>query len=417
MMTTDESNPSVTAGTYGHEPGAAPPRRRAAIVIWVRLLLFLTAIGLCIAGNGCVASGTVCYHVSSADCAFDATIAVTDARFATDDKNGQPSRDFWIAKGERLNVSWEEYAVLMQRRGAPPCNFDADPFDLENCRKCPFCSDAEADLAKCGSAFNFSSTSLPTLVTYENFMSTATAASQLPQNLCRNPDGQGEGGIHLMPDTNQTVQLKAVGEDEKPIVEGRVFVIAAGASQTVTYQLSPFPAPAPGPAPSPGASPTPTPQVVFYAGSIPRDPILADSYSSSLHITKVRVLKGKVEPDPNTGKLRLIEKDGTAPAPQRSRLVFVPAASLTLRTDGNLQNDTQRCYRFPLDNNLFDLRECHHDPADSANYPLEATPEHLDSADMDPLTWVAEFRVSEGAVIPTLDADEVMVIEFTIEVR
>jgi hypothetical protein len=241
--------------------------------------------------------------------------------------------------------------------------------------------------------------------------------TQAPGDFCRERDGQPQGGINLLPDSNQTVQLKAAGVDPNPILAGRVFVISTGASQTVTYQLSPFPAPTPGPSPSPGASPTPTPQVVYYAGSIPRDPILADSYSPSLHITKVRVLKGKVEPDPNTGKLRLIERDGTEPAPRPSRVVFVPAASLSLRPDGNLENDTQRCYRFPLDNNVFDLHECHHDPNNAAHQPLEATPEHLGDAEMDPLTWVAEFKVSEGAVIPTLEADEVMVIEFTIALR
>ena len=47
---------------------------------------------------------------------------------------------------------------------------------------------------------------------------------------------------------------------------------------------------------------------------------------------------------------------------------------------------------------------------------LAAVPTYLTSAQTDLLTWVAEFKASEGGIDPgPLDAGQVLAIEFTIE--
>jgi hypothetical protein len=209
----------------------------------------------------------------------------------------------------------------------------------------------------------------------------------------------GDGFI-TTPAENVTLQFKAFGTDMSPIAQTDAFVFNEGAGQTVTYELKPLEEMAVG--------------VTFFGGSIPpydlpNAPGLEDIFSPNLHISRVRVLKVPKQKLPLKGKPVI---DGTPVKP--SRLVFIPGFQ---NGQSVFSRDANRCFaNLATTDGDFDLTRCRPAFGNRTEALLATTPAYLDGEPGKLLTWVAEFKESEGGVVPSFDAEtEMLVIEFTIE--
>jgi hypothetical protein len=154
---------------------------------------------------------------------------------------------------------------------------------------------------------------------------------------------------------------------------------------------------------------------VFYKGTVGIDPDWDVSFSSHLRVTKVRILQGIVARDPKTTLFALDET--TAKVVHPSRIVLFPGYQDSFSVS---RTDTYRCYADTDEDGNFDLfRHCLHDSpytnSNAVHQGLLANPTHLQNAPTDILTWFVEFNPQEGAVVPTLDPNEELAIEFTIE--
>jgi hypothetical protein len=151
------------------------------------------------------------------------------------------------------------------------------------------------------------------------------------------------------------------------------------------------------------------PMVVFYWGQVPRIPVLQDNFSTNLRIGKIRIVKGKPSINKMTGKLEI----ESAMAVRPSRIVFIPGYDGMARV---FENDGTRCYSDPqIADGDINLSNCRTVFGNSIGHPLDATPAYLKNASQTALSWVAEFRASEGGIAPTFEAGEVLAIEFTIQ--
>jgi hypothetical protein len=229
------------------------------------------------------------------------------------------------------------------------------------------------------------------LLTLTSFAGFTTQSS--PTVIAHITSGVTARSFSFTPSASVTVQLSTPINKTGKLAEAKVFVLSDGGPLLVSYELQPLA--------------QNVQDVSFYSGSIPQTPTLQDNFSANLRIGKVRILKGKPDADPVTNKFRL--KDPSVVRP--SRIVLIPSYT----GDSVFSHDSTRCYSNPnIPDGDIDLTNCRIN-AGSAGTLQDATPAYLKFTPRSPLTWVAEFRASEGGTPPILDPGEVLAIEFTIQ--
>ncbi|MFL6208696.1 MAG: hypothetical protein ACJ74W_07570 [Pyrinomonadaceae bacterium] len=240
----------------------------------------------------------------------------------------------------------------------------------------------------------FTENAVPTLLPHDAMMAQSTL-TPMRIDPVRDTGCASNGGFIFSPPSNATYELKATNiADEPTIMETHVFVLQSGAGQVVQYLIQPL-------------AQAGVTDATFYSGTVPSAPILSDNFNTTVHISKARILKGQSDTDPLTGKLRL--KDASPVHP--SRLVFIP----TYQGDAVYSHDATRCYANTNTDGDLDLTRCRSSYNNAGSNSLPATPTYLATDPAQLLTWVVEFKSSEGGVTPTLAAGEVLAIEFTIE--
>ena len=146
---------------------------------------------------------------------------------------------------------------------------------------------------------------------------------------------------------------------------------------------------------------------------------LAENFSTSLKITRVRFLLGTRDPKTNVVMYR--EDPEALKKARPSRFLFLPnfaGGSINAAENGT----SSRCYLDPLaDDGGFNLEACRsYPPTDTGNAGVirshRVTPTYVNGFNQDTLTWVAEYKVSDG--LPPAEAfgvNEFPVIVWTIE--
>ena len=384
----------VDAGRLGCRSAQPQP----APLVGVRLIALLFLALLCVSAGACVKQTDACTVNSGMNCDWTVRVEMDDPRFGFPHSTPSPipsptplswgrGQDFWLSAGDDLVLYWRENSFLFKYHGAT-CDFNASTLDTNNCRKCNWCV---PNSANCGFPLAQGS-AMPELLTFPQFdtQSPPTETDILWNAGCGN-------GYAFEPSQNATYQLKALHGDPDSVVQTKAFVVKPGAGQTVTYQLQLLD--------QPGVT-----GAVFYSGTVPSTPLLSDNFNTTLRVTEVRVLKGQPDTDPLTGKLRL----NNASIAHPSRLVFIPDYQGG-PVYGNPAETDNRCYADPGGDGTLDLTTCHHTYGDMTVSPVNATPAYL--TDLDPthlVTWVAEFKATQGGVDPMPATGEVVAIEFTI---
>ena len=376
------------------------------LAVSARALLLLCVACLCIGECACVREADACLNYDDGHCDWLAKPRIDGAHF---DFNPPltPSRDFWLSAGDQMKVSWTQFALLYQHRGAS-CNFDGvtdnNTLNHDNCRLCTYCP-----WNYCGMLSVFADTSKPTLLPHEAMMS-QPSATPIPIDPARDSVCSSNGGFGFIPMSNATYQLKAV--DEPAGLTTKLFVVKPGAGQSVSYLLLPLA--------QPGVT-----DAVFYSGKVPSapltsgsphitlpsTPVLSDNFNPSLHITKVRVLRAPLLYFPFKGPQLT---DGIVVHP--SRIVFLPNYQEGNSVYMDPSERYNRCYADA--DGTIDLTRCRHRYQDESTIDrVNATPTYL--TDLDPnkqlVTWVVEFKSSEGGRPQEVAYDSFLAIEFTIE--
>jgi hypothetical protein len=209
--------------------------------------------------------------------------------------------------------------------------------------------------------------------------------------------------------TNTTYQVLSppLASQKSVLAEKKVFVVTT-TPQQATYRTNMY-------------TEAGNPSYVWYTtwraptNTQPADDVTrVDNFSANLQIHRVRVLRGIPKSDPVTGMVAL---DNPTPVRPSSIILapnFNPNSSV-------LRQNHVRCYADAAsqDGNI-DLTNCYLGLNNTGSAPSGgATPTYIQSQPADMLDWFAEFNPNEsqttGATAPTLAANEVLVIEFTIQ--
>jgi hypothetical protein len=297
----------------------------------------------------------------------------------------QGGQDFWLRAGDSLNAAWDSFVLSLAQPGAM-CTAST-PASPPACQQCNIVNQNAND---CPSVFVPTATDFLTVESFAGFNSNAPA--QLIGHISH--DGVAALSFSFTPTENATIRLTTTIEERGTLAESKVFVVSPGTQMTATFRMDALV--------QIGVS-----DATFYSGSLSRNPVLSDNFSTNLRIGKVRVLQGKVSSDPLSGKLQI--KDASVLHP--SRIVLIPDYN------GNsvYSDDSLRCYSDTSADGGLDFTNCRTSPGGTGGSMLDATPAYLKFAPQSVLTWVAEFKPAEGGVIPTVGPDETLAIEFTIQ--
>jgi len=356
-------------------------------------LLALVSFGF--AASGCVPKATICGDPAhQTGCAFafsDFQIDNPRFEFPVSMQPVAGGQDFWLRNGDTLDAAWDSFVLFLARPEimcGPTTPVMPDRRSPSACFKCDFTNPSTA-AHDCPMGFATAPGNDPVIVNFfADFDSQATPVALAGADPAVMPPIQS---FPFTPPATGTVRLTLQINGGIKLAEAKVFVLSDG-TQTVSYPLQPL-----------AQNVT---DVTFYSGTIPRNPVLADNFSTNLHIGKVRLLKGKPDVDPVTGKFRI--QDAAVVKP--SRIVFIP----DYRGDSVFAHDSTRCYSDVSTDGNLDLTQCRPN-AGAAGSLLDATPAYVKVDPQSVLTWIAEFRPSEGGIAPTLDAGEALAIEFTIQ--
>jgi len=169
----------------------------------------------------------------------------------------------------------------------------------------------------------------------------------------------------------------------------------------------------------------------YWTWTVRGDDFWLENFSPNLRVTDIRILKGKCEPDPTSGKECVSPGEVVKP----SRILFLPDFNNTV--SGHPQESTNRCYAFPsqtlADGNYINLESCRNTYSTNPNLgtqPRIVTPTYNPDISSTPnnslrkLTWLIQFDTGEGADAnlspdsPGFDpmpTNTELIIEFTIE--
>lgn len=382
--------------------------------LWPAHLLLYAVI--CCLSSACVSRLNSCIGMSGPNCdTVTAAPQVDNARFvmptpmpvASPGPTPQlPSDAYWIKNGETMEARWDSYILYSTTPSVPACDPHVKP-NPPTCERCNLANTAISQRDECSTVLLKTDFYLLAVLAFDGFSKQVTPTVPAGANTWGDVSAQR---FVLTPTGNATLQLQAFVNPQTlvtsvpTLAEAKIFVVTSGMSQTVQYQLAPLTQ----------TDPRAT-GVVFYSGTLPNGVSnsltgVSDNFSPNLQVGAVRILIGKPDTDPASGQLRL--RDATPLKP--SRLVFIP----NYQNDSVYDHDNDRCYAdySTKPDGDIDLMRCRGAYQNAATQLLGATPAYLkNDSGQQKLTWVAEFKTTEGAVIPPqLNSDQVVAIEFTI---
>jgi hypothetical protein len=332
----------------------------------------------------------------------------------------QPGLAYWLKRESQANgqlvVKWDTFETLWEQEGAT-CDFSQIFSSTQQCQVCDYCEHQSGTQgAPCFSASPpVVGAVLPMVQVYEGFMHDSTPKTILSyggngDELIR---GCARNGNMLLfqPETDGTYQhffpRTPAGD---AATEMKVFVVQGGTSRTVAYQLK-----------EPSVVDGRTywkremEDVTVKREGMSDETKWRETFSPNLHVTNIRILKGKCETDPKNDQCVIT---GPATPVKPSRILFLPTFQNTV--DLHLSQVTHRCYSTSTADDkgsYISLDQCR-DRADATQTsPRLVTPTYDQAQQLERLTWLVEFDVNE--TLPSngdmINATESLIIEFTIQ--
>jgi hypothetical protein len=341
--------------------------------------------------SACLRQGNICLTAKTTT-GCDTVISdntIDKPRFQFPVQGPQPipgGHDFWLRGGDSLTAAWDSFVLSISEPGTMCLSSTA-----ASPPKCQQCNYKNLKDGNCKSELvGFD------LLTVESFAGFHVDSPSVALGHIDDDASVSNLSYTFTPSESATLRLTTPIDDRGILAESKVFVLNEGMSLPVSFRIDPLP--------------QNVQDAVFFSGSIPRDSTtpLTDNFSTNLRIGRVRVLKGHAQNDPLSGKLSI--KDASILKP--SRVVLIPDY---FQGESVNSADYLRCYSDPnAADGALDFTACRTSPG-ATGTSLDATPAYLKSAPQSVLTWVAEFKPSDGGVIPQIIGDEIVAIEFTIQ--
>ena len=308
------------------------------------------------------------------------------------------SNTIWMHSTEQLTVLWDSYKSFITF-GEATCDFPNLTEKTDSCGICNWCETGPSferlchfELRTVGGgerlrllAFKEFMLNAEPTITFLGDTSGCSARRQTPYT--------------FTPETNTAYQVLSpeAATTQEVLAEKKVFVISdANPSQPAIYELTPH-------------TDTDTRFVWFKLPAMPMNNVLwEDNFTSHVRIGKVIIKKGKKITDPITGRFKLDET--TATAVPLSHIRFFPSFQDGVQSASDPAGSPCWARQNTTDGDI-DLSNCRPASNNNTGFLQVATPTYSSSSS-DPLTWFVAF---DPSAVPTLAADEVFAIEFTIQ--
>ncbi len=355
------------------------------------------AVGLAIVSISCVPQGSVQVDQSPTGQLFDETTfdgKVLDSKLRID-RGLIAAKQIWLASSDDLGLvfGWDELTIKIRASGTESCpQYNGPP--CQECTVChPHCTGEDlARNAKVGYAPSLGDFASLDKIDQVGNRSTLQTFSNLWTG-CR---GSDLPFVNVAAEDRMTYQLtnRVVGPDlhnTPATLTLKTRVISEQSPDKFTLDMT-----------KQADSP------LRYQGRVSSDQgVLADNFSPSLLVRKVRVLLGTR--DPMSGATMTRDDDDTLRRVRPSRIVFIGAFVGTNFTDRS------RCY-FDLNavDGGFDLGACKVDKNSGETHPFSLTPTNVIPNVQELVTWFAEYNRDDGITeLPVFGSNEFPVLEFT----
>lgn len=318
-----------------------------------------------------------------------------------------PSHEFWFASGDdkTLIYGWNEVIFREREAGVASCNH---PMVSPGCRQCDVCSGMCNDFSGLGSILS-TPDAIATLkkspangqfTDVHNFYSPLQGCLMQPRNNAPFTTVEAENDFYYLLRHVDFVSANSSAFERTIFYQTHII----STPRTITREMESY---------RDAADPT-TLRFKFTMPEI--DGKLAENFSEALKVTKVRILLGTKDSSTNAV---MISKDPESLRKVRpSRILFLPSF-----VEGNINNAsserTNRCYLDPnIDDGDFNLDTCRRSPFTTTITPFlnGATPTFERGRNMDTLTWVIEYKTSDGLpAAEALKTNEFPIIEWTVQ--
>ncbi len=383
-----------------------------SLVLRLACLMLGVALTACVPYQDCTKAG-----VAGAECSFTGP-EILNARFEVVGQSPlHQSTTIWMSSGEELVSLWDAVNFYVTV-GPETCDFENFTTYTHECSICNQCDDPlylqrcrfNAFIPSSGEADDFL---FPKVIA---FAGGSTEGEELfLLDFFSGCSAFGFPPVPFAPNNNFTYQLipPTASPSVAELARMKVFVIQDGLTQPAGYELEHYVTD------SSGAPPT-----AWYSWTVRGNPIWEDNFTAGVRVAKVRVLTGRPGSDPVTGRFRLEDQKTLRP----SRIVFLRSfVPSDPRSPSDILNHpderTQRCYVDPgKQDGDISLTNCRTAFGNNTGILFDTTPTYVKAQPADQITWVAEFKASEGAdfdpTTPGFDpvpTNALLAIEFTIE--
>jgi len=348
-----------------------------------------------------------------------------NVRFEVDNQPDlNPGNTLWLKRGEELVAKWDTYTLIHRSPGAM-CSFESYTGPTPACWKCEYCPDDHTtpfcDRDPQAIIPRGTVTASPNIIFYNEFI--ATNEPTLLGSPSLYEGCPSSINFKFAPKGRKTIQMLAPElasynphpndiKNRVALVDKKVFAIEPGLTETTIYKLKPH---------------TDTNIMsIWYkfddsiyltdSGGRSVKAVWDDNFSKNLRVSKVRILKGKLCPDPaNNGYKPCIN-------PQTGRFILVDETPVIPRfityfpnyIETNSAADGQTCYAQGTSDGGIDITMCDSDNnSATATDEYTVTPTYSEQNPTNFLTWFVAFAPGSA---PSLAIDETLAIEFTIEV-
>jgi hypothetical protein len=376
---------------------------------WRNFFILILAIFLAGINSGCVPTNESACPATGNASAFSDGIEIRGAEFKikiADQSGLLPTERFWFAGNDdkTIEYAWDEVLYREREEDTDSCDY-ANP--AEGCVECNACT----TLCTNGTA--------RTLILQDSILrlkenlldsDTETVLNEFmrPDLGCRRNLTMPNNSLPTFNTAkdNATYQLKSnnlCGSEEKTEESLQTFVVTTARAlreNMEIYQDMTDPA-------------------LRYRFKMPDlSGLLRENFSPSLRITKVRILRGIR--DHHTGRQTVSDDAESLRRMRPSRIMFLPDL-----IEGNINSSSSersnRCYFDPtVDDGNFNLQtNCLHAPFGGQHVRHNATPTYMLGRATETLTWVVEYKTTDGLPsVPEFGGefyDEYPVLELTIE--
>jgi hypothetical protein len=382
-----------------------------SLLVLLGCLMLGFTLTACVPSQGCTTANI------EAECTLTGP-EILNARFEVVGQTPlRQSNTIWMTSGEELVSLWDTYTYNVTV-DSETCDFANFTEATDNCSICNLCNDPM--YAQRCRFYGFGSApgepDDAVFLKVKAFPGGMTEGQEIlslvPFSGCAS---EGFSPLPFTPSDNFTYQLIAPAVSSFPgeLARRKVFVIQDGLSQPNNYELEHY-----------VTDSSSTPSTTWYSWTVKGNPIWEDNFTEGVRVANVRILTGRPSSDPVTGRFRLEDQKIVRP----SRIVFLRSfANSNPRSPGDIlthsDESSQRCYADPgREDGEISLTRCRTVAGNNTGLLFDTTPTYLKAEPMDQLTWIAEFKASEGAdfdpttpVFDSIPANALLAIEFTIE--